>query len=285
MNSDVPNHNERSSVGDPLAIATRRYFYKPYAAFFNAFHLRAFQAARVQWQSPVLDVGCSDGEFGLILAETVGVPDEMTGIDLSSAAIKRAAPDARALYQSMPCANAGALPFADGAFGTVVISASLISIDPGLEQAMAEAYRVLRCGGTFYATVCTDQYEQYYWISRLLNRLVCRGLARRYMDRMNRRMQQGHLYAPDRWIHLFEENGFSVIQHFGFMPLRLVSLWSFLAWMPLRLHSAVKLIPCPHVHRGIAALYKRLFSGLYERTPARLEPDESGYIFIEAVKK
>ncbi len=285
MNSDVTNQNERASVGDPLDIATRRYFYKPYASYFNAFHLRAFQTARVQWKSPVLDVGCSDGEFGLILAETVGVPDEMTGVDLSSAAIERAAPDARALYQSMQCANAGALPFADNVFGTVVISASLISIDPGLEQAMAEAHRVLRRGGTVYATVCTDQYEQYYWISRLLNRLGCRRAARCYMNSMNRRMQQGHLYTPDRWIRLFEENGFSVTRHFGFLPLRLVSIWSVLAWTPLRLHSAVKAVPCPRVHRGIAAFYKRLFSGLYERTPTKLEPEESGYIFIEAVKQ
>ena len=150
---------------------------------------------------------------------------------------------------------------------------------------MKEVHRVLREGGVFYATVCTERYEQQYWLSRALNRLGCRRWARRYMDSMNRRMQQGHLYAPERWAELFEENRFKVVEMFGFLPLALTPLWSFLAWTPLRLHGAFKRVPCARLHRGLAALYEKLFRGLYERTPPKLDPEQSGYIFIKAVKE
>lgn len=281
---DKRQHPEASTLC-PLAVAAERYFFKPMAIFFNAFHLRAFQTAGMRWEPPVLDVGCSDGEFGVILARTVGFSGEMTGVELSADAIQQAGDEARALYKTMVCANAADLPFDAGTFKTVVINASLTSIHPGLEKAMKEVHRVLREGGAFYATACTDRYEQHYWLSRILNRLGCRRLARRYMNSMNRRMQQGHLYAPARWVELFEENGFRVVQMFGFFPLALTPLWSFLAWTPFRLHGAVKLIPCARLHRGLAALYEKLFRGLYERTPLKLDPERSGYIFIKAVKK
>ncbi len=283
--ADTATHqNDAAPFEDPLDIATRRYYFKPMAAFFNAFHLRAFKTADIQWKAPVLDVGCSDGEYGVMLAEALGPPGEMIGIDLSAEAIQQAGEKARALYKEMICANATALPFDDESFHTVVSNASMLSIDPGLDRALREVHRVLKPGGSFYASVCTDQYEQNYWITRLLKGLGCTGWARRYMDAMNRRMQQAHLYAPDRWVALFEAGGFEVKQHFGFLPLSHTPLWSFLAWTPLRLHGIVKLIPCAPLHRGLSALYKKWFGGIYRRTALKLPPEQCGYIFIEAVK-
>lgn len=276
---------ESNTGPDPLLVAARRYYFKPMAVFFNALHLRAFRTAGMRWRSPVLDIGCSDGAYGLLLAELLGAPDRLIGVDIDAAAIAAAGDEARKLYDEMTVASATALPFADETFASVVVNASLTSIQPGLTEAMREAHRVLRSGGSFYATVCTDQYEQQYWITRVLRRAGLHGLARRYMNAMNRRMQQAHLYAPDQWTALFEGAGFEIVHHFGFMPLRLVPLWSFLAWTPLRLHGAVKLFPCASLHRGLASLYRWLFGGVYERTPAELEPGRSGYIFIEAVKK
>lgn len=276
---------ESSSFEEPLTIASRRYYHKPMAIFFNAFHLRAFKTAAIKLDAPICDVGCSDGEYGVMLAGALGPLEKMTGIDLSADAIAKANDKARALYDDMVCGNATEMPFANESFQTVISNASMLSIDPGLEKALEEVYRVLQRGGRFYATVCTDQYEQNYWLARLLKRMGCPEYARRYMDAMNRRMQQAHLYAPDQWTALFEGAGFEIVQHFGFMPLRLVPLWSFLAWTPLRLHGAVKLIPCASLHRCLAALYERLFGGIYKRTPAKLEPEQCGYIFIEAVKR
>lgn len=269
----------------PLTIATRRYDYKPMAAFFNAFHLRAFCTARVELTSPVLDIGCSDGEFALLLSELLGPPESMSGVDISPRAIASAGERAAALYDQMQVASGSQLPFEDQSFQTVVVNASLTSIQPGLDETLREAFRVLKPGGTFYASVCTDQYEHHYWLSRLFSRCGMPGVARRYRNAMNRRMQQAHLLSPDAWIERVERSGLRVTDRFGFMPLSLVPLWSFLAWTPLRVHGLLKYIPSPRLHRAAANGYRRWFSRGYDRTPSRLDLSESGYLFLSAVKE
>ncbi len=269
---------------DPLEIAAYRYYYKPMAIFFNAFHLRAFVSAAIEWQGNVLDIGCSDGACGVMLMEAVGAPKQLTGIDLSANAIAAASPAAKAVYNEMICANAVELPFDDESFGSLVSNASMLSIDPGLEQALKETYRVLKPGGAFYATVCTDQYEQHYWITKLLHAVGARKLARRYMDKMNRRMQQAHLYTPERWQELFRGAGFEVQETFGFLPLRLTPLWSFLAWTPMRIHGVLKLIPWPGLHRFVSRFYQARFAPLYRETPPKCPPEECGYIFLKLTK-
>lgn len=269
---------------DPLEIAAQRYYYKPMAIFFNAFHLRAFVTAAVEWRGDVLDIGCSDGACGVMLTEAVGAPERMTGIDISAEKIAEAGPAAKAVYGEMICANAVELPFDDASFGTLVSNASMLSIDPGLERALQEAFRVLKPGGTFYATVCTEQYEQNYWITKLLHAVGARKLARRYMDQMNRRMQQAHLYTPEDWQERFRAAGFEIEETFGFLPLPLTPLWSFLAWTPLRIHGVLKIIPWPGLHRLVSRIYKTLFTRPYRNSAPKCPPEECGYIFLKVRK-
>jgi|GEM_PF-3132231 len=272
----------KKECSKPLQVATTRYYYKPMAAFFNAFHLRAFWAADVELRSPVLDVGCSDGEYGLLLAEILGPPDQITGVDISAEAIASAGSQAKELYDKMVVASATTLPFKDKSFNSVVVNASLTSIDPDLDKALHEAGRILKTGGVFYATVCTDQYEHKLWINRLLSRVGLHRMAARYRKSMNRRMQQAHLLPHQEWIERIERGGFTVIDHFGFMPLSLVPFWSFLAWTPLRAHSVFRFMRSPRLHRAVARLYQRLFAGVYNKTPSRLDSSRSGYVFIAA---
>ncbi len=268
----------------PLETASRYYYFKPMAVFFNALHLRAFQTAGLCWKTPVLDIGCSDGSYGLLMAEVLGAPDHILGIDVDEKAISCARTEAKMLYDDMLVASAAQLPFDDNAFEMIIVNASLVSIQPGLEASMREAYRVLKAGGRFYATVCTDAYEKQYWIARLLRGLGLGALARHYMHAMNRRMQQAHLLSWENWIQLFEDNGFRVVQHFGFLPLRLVPLWSFLAWTPLRIIGISKRIPWPWLHKKMAVLWTHVFAGIYTRTESKLDSQKSGYILIEAIK-
>jgi len=44
MHTPAPQNESSSTL--PLQTACRHYFYKPYAAFFNAFHLRASADSR-----------------------------------------------------------------------------------------------------------------------------------------------------------------------------------------------------------------------------------------------
>ena len=269
---------------DMLTLSCRRYWFKPVAAFFNALQLRAYQAAGVQLASPVLDVGCSDGGFGVLLSDAFARPDHLVGIELLKSALDTASPEARGLYRQMVHASATSLPFPDNSFQTVMANASLFAIHPGLDTAIAEFYRVLRPGGTLYASVCTDRYDQHYWLSRLLRRLGSDWLARRYAEAMNARMMQAHLLSPKAWqIHLVQ-GGFAIRQCHGFLSLADTPFWSFLAWTPLRANGVLRYVSSPAWRIRIAAVLARLLRKRVEASPPLQKPESCGYILITAKK-
>lgn len=96
-------------------------------------------------RASVLDVGCGSGYFLHRLVEFGAA--SATGIDLIPDRIDAA----RRRYPAIrfECANAAALPFADGEFDIVTQFTCLSSvIDPGLRTAIgAEMWRVVRPGG------------------------------------------------------------------------------------------------------------------------------------------
>lgn len=277
--------NRESSNRDMLALSSRRYWHKPAAIFFNALQLRAYQAAGMSLDSPVLDVGCSDGGFGVLLSDALGRPEDMTGIDTMKGALDAAGSEARALYREMLCESATNLPFADNSFRTVMANASLFAINPDLDKAIAEFYRVLQPGGVFYASVCTDQYDQHYWLTRLLNRLGWARFARRYAESMNARMMQTHRFTPKEWQEVIQSGGFVIQQCSGFLSLADTPFWSFLAWTPLRVNGVLRYITSQRLRGRIAAFYDYIFRKRYERSTALLPHEFSGYIFIAAVKQ
>jgi ubiquinone/menaquinone biosynthesis C-methylase UbiE len=84
--------------------------------------------------TPVLDVGCGEGELARHLP-----PGAWAGVDSSRRMLERA-PDGAVL------GDATALPFADGSFRSVALLYVLYHLaEPRL--ALAEAHRVLRAGG------------------------------------------------------------------------------------------------------------------------------------------
>jgi ubiquinone/menaquinone biosynthesis C-methylase UbiE len=269
---------------DMLNLSCRRYWFKPVAAFFNSLQLRAYQAADVQLASPVLDVGCSDGGFGVLLSDAFGRPDHLVGIELLKSVLDAAGLEARSLYREMLHGSATSLPFPDDSFQTVTANASLFAVHPGLDEAIAEFHRVLRPGGTFYASVCTDRYDQHYWLTRFLRRAGSDCLARRYANSMNARMMQAHMLSPKEWQAHLVQGGFVIRQCHGFLSLADTSFWSFLAWAPLRVNGVLRYISSPTWRNRVAACYENLFRKRFEASRELLPAEDSGYIFIEAKK-
>jgi ubiquinone/menaquinone biosynthesis C-methylase UbiE len=265
-----------------LVTACRHYFYKPYAAFYNAFHLRAFTAVEVQRQHSVLDVGCFDGEFGLMLTEALGPFEDLTGLELSADFIRRTGPKAKACYREMVEGNATKMPFADDSFHTVLFCASLISILPGPEKALEEARRVLKPGGNLILTVCTDSYDRCFFWPNQLRRLRLHRLADRLTRNINTRMNQFHRYSPDVWRKLLESHGFQVNDLFGFFSHPLCTAWSILIGTRIRGLSLLKLLPLPGLHRAMTALSIKQIGKVYAKTPVRNPPEDCGYLMLSA---
>jgi ubiquinone/menaquinone biosynthesis C-methylase UbiE len=107
-------------------------------------------AARIGPGDDVLDVGCATGPLTAAARVVVGGDARVAGVDSSEPMLARARRrTARAGTEiEFLSGQVEQLPFPDGSFDVVMLSLVLHYLPPeGMARALAEARRVLRCGG------------------------------------------------------------------------------------------------------------------------------------------
>jgi ubiquinone/menaquinone biosynthesis C-methylase UbiE len=113
-----------------------------------------------------LDVGCGEGHNTRLVAERGA---KMTAIDVSQKFIEhaQAQENAHPLGIDYRVASATELPFADETFDFVMATMSLMDIAE-TDDALAQAYRVLKRGGFFQFSICHPCFQtpRWEWVER-----------------------------------------------------------------------------------------------------------------------
>jgi SAM-dependent methyltransferase len=172
--------------------------------------LRAVEAklmSKVSLRHPVLDIGAGDGHFASVTyRELIDAGVDLRFRDLL---VARSRPG---VYRLTSVASGTALPFRDGAFGTVLANCVMEHI-PDLEAALGEVSRVLAPGGVFAATLPSEHFPDFLLGSSLFRFLHLPGLARVYGAFFNRISYHYHVYSLETWRTKLETAGLQIVEH------------------------------------------------------------------------
>jgi SAM-dependent methyltransferase len=180
---------------------------------------RAAEAGAISLVSlprPTLDLGCGFGEFGGVFFEEPA----HVGLDVNRADL-RIVPE-RGPYRHLVQADGRRLPFRDGAFASVLSVSVLEHID-GVQQAIAEVWRVLQPGGVFVFTTPSPEMGQMLFYPRLLAALGLGSLGRRYGNLVDRFLHHVSLKPLEEWSAALEGAGFRVRQARQIVPPKLTT--------------------------------------------------------------
>jgi SAM-dependent methyltransferase len=173
---------------------------------FHRVIMRSIEArilSEVPLPRPILDIGCGDGHFGSII-----FPEGAdAGLDPGIADLAEAR--ARGVYRILVGADSGHMPFASGAFGSVVSNCVFEHI-PEIELTVAEIARVLRPSGVFACTVIGEHFSEFLLNAKAWRRIGLEGARRAYLDWFNRKSIHFHFDPPEVWMRRFESVGLGV---------------------------------------------------------------------------
>lgn len=165
--------------------------------------LRAVEARfyhHLEIPDPVLDLGCGDGHFaGMAFNRPL-----RAGVDPWWGPLRKAR--RAGVYQLNVQAMGDALPFADGAFASV-ISNSVLEHIPDIQPVLNEASRVLRPGGKLVITMPSHLFTENLAGAALLKPFGLGDAYRRFFNRISR---HAHTDPPEIWAQRLAQAGFAV---------------------------------------------------------------------------
>jgi len=225
---------------------------------------RAIEArwlASLPLEEPVLDVGCGDGLF----AERTFAAPITVGIDRNRAELAIARGHGR--YRALVAADGARLPFASGAFASV-ISNSVLEHLADLPATLGEIRRVLRSDGRLWFSVPSPRYGELLFHTTLLEAAGLTALSRRYSHFINVTLQKNlHCLDIEEWRRLLTSAGLRIVRHESYLP-RQVMFVNDLGY-PLAAPAMLwkrwlgRWTLSPRLRRPVAAVLARLLDRVY----------------------
>jgi len=197
-------------------------------AFERMLEARIYQ--RHSFQRPILDIGCGEGLFAMVVfGEKID-----TGIDPDERELERAR-ELEAYNELIEC-KGDTIDKPDGHYNTI-FSNSVLEHISDIEPVFREAHRLLAQGGKFYVTVPSNRFDEYSVVNQTLCAVGLRGLADKYRSFFNRFWRHYHYYTPEGWSALAQRTGFTVSEIHSYGPKKVCLLNDFL--VPFSLVSFV----------------------------------------------
>jgi len=241
--------------------------------------LRAIEARKVaalDLPRPILDLGCGDGHF----AQATFTEPLDVGIDPSPQAIAEAA--RRGMHRELRVVDSNAMPFADGAFASV-LSNSVLEHIPDVDATLRETYRVLRRGGVFVFTTPSHHFAEFLFFADFFRALHLESLARAYENYFNRISRHYRTDSPEVWQARLARYGFAVREWHAYFSRAASHLfdWAHYYSAPTLLYKKLfgRWILAPH--RANFALIEPLWRRYYDEPPVT----EGAYLFFVCEKQ
>jgi SAM-dependent methyltransferase len=198
--------------------------------------LRAVEASfygEFELASPVLDLGCGDGQF----ASQVFEKQIEVGIDPALGSLREAlrrkstdalengkeearsprGPEGMLTYLGLVQAFGARMPFADGYFASA-FSNSVLEHIADLQPVLNETARVMRKGALFLFCVPNHRWQENLSISGFLSRIGLKGLAQTYVRLFTRISRHVNMLSPEEWTARLDAAGFVVERYWHYFP-------------------------------------------------------------------
>jgi SAM-dependent methyltransferase len=162
-------------------------------------------------QSPILDVGCGDGQFASVVFEKkIDV-----GFDPFAPSLREA--KSYGVYMGLAQSVGARTPFPDAYFASA-FSNSVLEHIRDLQFVLNETGRVLKPGALFLFCVPNHRWPENLSIGRFLKRIRLHGMARAYTRFFTRVSRHLNMLSPEQWEDMLEKAGFALEEYWHYFP-------------------------------------------------------------------